>query len=94
MRERLDEEIGLDELAALLSLSRFYFGTAFRMATGKTPHDWLVGERIDRAKMLLRDPTTQVTEVALAVGYQTPSSFTAAFRKMVGLTPTEYRRLL
>ncbi|PSJ43659.1 AraC family transcriptional regulator [Sphingomonas deserti] len=94
MREHLDEEIGLDELAGLLSLSRFHFGTAFRLATGRTPHDWLVAERMERAQNLLRDPLLNVTEIALSVGYQTPSSFTAAFRRAVGLTPSDFRRRL
>lgn len=94
MREHIDEEIGLDELAALVSLSRFHFITAFRLATGRTPHDWLVGERIERARALLEDQRLPVTEIALSVGYQTPSSFTAAFRKAVGATPSEFRRQL
>lgn len=94
MREHLEEEVGLDELAALVSLSRFHFVTAFRLATGRTPHDWLVGERLGRARALLTDPRLPVTEIALSVGYQTPSAFTAAFRKVVGATPTEYRRQL
>ena len=94
MREHLEEEIGLDELAALLSLSRFHFGTAFRLATGRTPHEWLVGERIGRARALLADPRLPVTEIALSIGYQTPSSFAAAFRKVVGATPSEFRRQL
>ena len=94
MRDHIDEEVGLDELAALVSLSRFHFATAFKLATGRTPHDWLVGERIDRAQALLRQPDLPVTEIALSVGYQTPSSFAAAFRKAMGLTPSEYRRRL
>ena len=94
MREHLEEEVGLDELAALLSLSRFHFGTAFRLATGRTPHEWLVGERIGRARALLADPRLPVTEIALSIGYQTPSSFAAAFRKVVGATPSEFRRQL
>lgn len=94
MRDHLDEEVGLDELAGLLSLSRFHFATAFRLATGKTPHEWLVGERIGRARLMLENPDVPVTEIALAVGYQTPSSFAAAFRKLVGVTPTDFRRRL
>ncbi|MBI1291745.1 AraC family transcriptional regulator, partial [bacterium] len=48
MRDNLGAEIGLDELAALVSLSRSHFCTAFRLATGLTPHQWLTAERIDR----------------------------------------------
>jgi AraC family transcriptional regulator len=94
MREHLAEEIGLDELAALVNLSRFHFCTAFRKATGQTPHNWLMILRIEEARRLLETPALAVTDVALAVGYQTPSSFAAAFRKFVGTTPSAYRRAL
>ena len=94
MREHLAEEIGLDELAALVNLSRFHFCTAFRKATGQTPHNWLMILRIEEARRLLETPALAVTDVALAVGYQTPSSFAAAFRKLVGMTPSAYRRAL
>ncbi len=92
MNENLGEEIGLDELAALVNLSRFHFCTAFRKATGHTPHNWLVVLRIEEARRRLSDHTLAVTDIALSVGYQTPSSFAAAFRKVVGVTPSEYRR--
>jgi len=94
MREHLAKEIGLDELAALVNLSRFHFCTAFRKATGRTPHNWLMILRIEEARRLLETPALAVTDVALAVGYQTPSSFAAVFRKLVGMTPSAYRRAL
>lgn len=94
MREHLDEPMGLDQLAALVGLSRFHFCTAFRMATGRTPHDWLVALRIERARQLLAHPELKVTEVALAVGYETPSSFAASFRRVTGMTPTAFRQAL
>lgn len=95
MCERLEQEIGLDELAALVGLSRFHFCTAFRKATGRSPYAWLVVQRMAEAKKLLAAvPDLPVTEVGLSVGYQTPSAFTAAFRKVTGGTPTEYRRRL
>ena len=94
MQEHLDEAIGLQELANLVRLSRFHFATAFRQATRQTPFGWLTELRITRARQLLGDPELPVTEIALEVGYQTPSAFTAAFRKRTGLTPNEYRRLL
>jgi AraC family transcriptional regulator len=92
MLERLGEELSLNELAGILQLSRFHFCTAFRQATGKTPHEWLVLQRIDSAKKLLEDRLLSVTEVGLSVGYGTPSAFAAAFRKIVGVTPTDFRR--
>lgn len=92
MQEHLDGEISLDDLSALVHLSRFHFCTAFRLATGRTPHEWLVIKRIEKARQLLTEPALRITDIALAVGYGTPSAFTASFRKLVGVTPTEFRR--
>lgn len=92
MQDRLDRDISLNELAGLLDLSRFHFCTAFRLATGQTPHEWLTVRRIERARELLRDPALRVTDIALAVGYSTPSAFSASFRKVTGMTPTDFRR--
>ena len=88
----LDRRIGLDELASLTSLSRSYFCTAFRLAMDCTAQEWLAGERISRAQELLERSEIPVTEVALAVGYQTHSAFSNVFRKRIGMTPSEFRR--
>lgn len=92
MSERLGAPIGLDDLAATTGLSRFHFCTAFRLATGSTPHEWLVRLRVERARQLLAVSTLSITEISFAVGYETPSSFAAAFRKLMKMTPTEFRR--
>lgn len=94
MRSMMEQEIGLDELAALVHLSRFHFCTAFKKATGRSPHEALTMMRIARAKEMLADPAMPVTEIGLCVGYQTPSSFAASFRKTVGMSPSEFRRRL
>ena len=94
MREHLGRSVGLSELAALVNLSRFHFCRAFRLTTGCTPHQWLTRARMERARRLLADPNLSVTEVALSVGYETPSAFTASFRRIVGLTPSQFRRSL
>jgi AraC family transcriptional regulator len=91
MTDFLDTEIRLDDLAALVDLSRFHFVTAFRLATGQTPHEWLTALRIAQSKRLLADRTTPITTIALAVGYQTPSSFASTFRKVTGSTPSAFR---
>jgi AraC family transcriptional regulator len=94
MRQNLDQDIGLQELADLVSLSRFYFCSAFRMATGYTPHEWLTRLRMHEARRLLADPSLPISAIALTVGYQTPSAFSATFRRLVGATPREFRRSL
>lgn len=91
MMDHLDEAIGLQQLADQLHIGRFHFCTAFRKATGFTPHRWLVRMRMQRACELLAEGRLSITEIALEVGYQTPSSFAHAFRLMVGTTPRDYR---
>lgn len=94
MSERLDQEVSLGELAGLINLSRFHFCTAFRLATGQTPREWLIARRIERACKLLAHPAMSITRVGLAVGYATPSAFAASFHKRMGVTPSEFRRAL
>jgi AraC-like DNA-binding protein len=94
LRENFAQDIRVQELADLVNLSRFHFCTAFRMSTGCTPHEWLTRQRIAYAKKLLKEGTLRITDIALAAGYQTPSSFSANFHRMVGLTPSEFRRRL
>ena len=94
MRENLEHEITLDDMAGLLSISRFHFATAFKQATGMTPHEALIAQRMEAAKSLLANKALDITQIALSVGYGTPSSFTAAFRKSNGVTPTVFRQAL
>jgi AraC-type DNA-binding domain-containing proteins len=92
MLANLDRPISLSELAQLVGLSRFHFCTAFRLATARTPGSWLTDQRICRAVALLEERKLSITEIALEVGYETPSSFTARFHQRMGVTPSEYRR--
>jgi len=92
MKERLDQEITLQELAEVVRLSRFHFCSAFHRATGSTPHEMLRRLRVDVACRLLTSSNQSISEIALSVGFQTPSAFAARFRKAVGLTPREFRR--
>jgi AraC family transcriptional regulator len=94
MREFLDRDIGLDEMAGLVGLSRFHFCTAFRLAVGTSPHHYLTALRMDQARRLLTEPSLPIIQVALAVGYQTPAAFTASFRKANKMTPSAFRRTL
>jgi AraC-like DNA-binding protein len=72
-------------------LSKFHFIRLFKRAYGTTPHQYLSDVRINQAKKLLLTVAT-VMEVCLAVGFESPSSFTGFFKKATGRTPSEYRR--
>jgi AraC family transcriptional regulator len=92
--EHLAEPIPLDALAKLVHLSSYYFCRAFKQSFGIPPHRYHIGRRIERAKTLLAEPACSVTEIALELGFSETSSFSAAFRHVTGITPTEYRRTL
>jgi AraC family transcriptional regulator len=92
MQAHLAEDIRLKDLADLVGRSQFHFCRAFRVATGSTPHQALVRLRVRSARKLLAQTKLSVTEVGMAVGYHTPSSFAHAFRVVLGETPSEFRR--
>ena len=88
----LAEEISLAALAALVDLSLYHFARAFKQSFGVPPHRYHMARRMDRAKSLLQGPALPVTQIGVQIGFRETSSFTRAFRKATGLTPTEYRR--
>jgi AraC family transcriptional regulator len=92
IEEHLSEQISLATLAQLARLSPFYFCRAFKQSFGVPPHRFHTGRRIEHAKVLLAGRKTSVTEIGLIVGYSETSSFTAAFRKITGQTPSSYHR--
>jgi AraC family transcriptional regulator len=94
IEEHLAEQISLATLARLVGLSPYHFCRAFRQSFGTPPHRYHGSRRIERARTLLVESASSVTEIGLAVGFHETSSFTAAFRKATGQTPTAYRRSL
>ena len=92
IEERLTDDLRLSELAELAGLSPFHFARAFKQSFGLPPHRYHINRRIERAKTLLTRPAISVTEVALAVGFAETSSFSTAFRKNMGLAPSDFRR--
>ncbi len=94
IEEHLTESIPIATLAQLARLSPYYFCRAFKQSLGVPPHRYHSNRRIERAKTLLAKPGLSVTEIGLTLGFSETSSFTAAFRKATGLTPTAYHRSL
>jgi AraC family transcriptional regulator len=94
MEEHLAEDIPVAKLAALARLSRFHFCRSFRRSFGTSPHRYHSMRKVERAKQLLANRRVSVTDIALDIGFHETSSFTAAFRRLAGQTPTSYRRSL
>jgi AraC family transcriptional regulator len=88
----LAEDVSLAALAELTDLSLYHFARAFRQSFGAPPHRYHMARRMDYARALLQKPALSVTEIGVEAGFRETSSFTRAFRKFTGLTPSEYRR--
>ena len=85
-------DISLDSVSAILNLNSAYFSTLFKRTFGVNFLDYLTELRMEAAKNLLADPLRSTAEVAGMVGYESANYFTRAFKKKVGMTPTDYRR--
>lgn len=88
---RLDCPPSLEELAAAVNLSPFYFARVFRQATGLPPHAWLKQRRLGRARTLLRLGYLPFN-VAFDLGFADQSHLNRQFKQAYGVTPGEYRR--
>jgi AraC family transcriptional regulator len=88
----LADRISIADVAKLCRLSERHFHRAFRATTGQTPLDYVVAQRMEKARLLLASAPKSIAEVALAVGYANPTHFARAFHAATGLNPSAYRR--
>jgi AraC family transcriptional regulator len=89
---RMEDDLTLDEMAQSVGLSTAHFARMFRKSTGETPHQFVLRQRLERAKAMLRAPDARVLDVALACGFKTQQHFAQVFRDIWGVSPTEYRQ--
>ena len=87
------EPLSLSEIAQSAILSRFHFSRVFREATWVSPGRYLSAVRIYQAKRLLATTKLSVTDISLAVGYNSLGSFTNHFTDSVGTSPSRFRRM-
>lgn len=91
MRQKLDHAWTIAELAALAGMSSRSFLRRFESATGQTPAQWLLQQRISEAKSLLENSDLCVDEIALTCGFGSATNFRHHFRNVLSLTPSAYR---
>jgi AraC family transcriptional regulator len=89
---KIEDELTLCEMAQAVELSTAYFSRMFRKSTGETPHQFLMRQRVERAKEMLRSSNARVMDVAVACGFKSQQHFAQVFRHVYGVSPTEYRQ--
>ncbi|WP_454625908.1 helix-turn-helix domain-containing protein [Bradyrhizobium cenepequi] len=87
----LDEKVTLADMAAAARLSRMHFAALFLRATGLTPHQYLLKQRVSAAQDMLRTTDKSIVDIALSVGFSTQAHFTTVFKRIVGQTPLKWR---
>lgn len=86
-----DSSLSIKDISEHVHLSSSYLCTVFKTETGQTLNQYLTQFRIEKAKQLLLDPRNKISEIAALVGYCDSNYFGKAFKKVVGLSPSEYR---
>lgn len=89
--EHLDDDLGIDALAERAAMSPRTLVRRFRAELGTTPRQWVLAHRIDRARQLLEETDLGVEHVAALVGFSSSGSLRPHFRRVTGLSPSEYR---
>jgi AraC family transcriptional regulator len=94
INDNLSRNISLAEIAANVEMSPFHFARLFKHSVGLAPHQYVLEQRIDRAKTLLSETALSLAEIAYRLGFASQSHFTAVFRRLTSTTPEAYRKRL
>lgn len=87
----LEGPLSVQAMAELLGLSEGFFMRAFKQATGKSPHSYLIDRRLARARACLRDSNASLSEIALACGFSSQAHMATAFKQRIGVSPGQLR---
>jgi AraC family transcriptional regulator len=91
--DNLEDSPTLEQMAAIARLSPYHFSRQFKITTGLPPHQYVIARRVERAQELLRkDNEIGLARVALQVGFSDQSQFSFHFKRMVGVTPSQFRK--
>lgn len=87
----LDQDLRLETLAQLLDMSQFHFSRLFKQSMGASPYQYLIRQRVERAKSLLKTSDRPIVDIALECGFNSHSHLSKQFRQVTGMTPKTYR---
>lgn len=91
-RSTMHNNAGLDELASVVHLSAYHFGRLFKQTTGLSPYQFVLQQKIEYAKRLMKQRTGPIGEIAYQLNFSDQAHFSNAFRKATGLSPREFIR--
>ncbi|HHV98028.1 MAG TPA: helix-turn-helix transcriptional regulator [Clostridiaceae bacterium] len=94
LRDQYDANYSLEEAAQIAHLSPYHFIRTFKAYTGKSPYEYLMLVKLNKAKELLSSNKSSITEVCYTCGFNNLSNFINCFKKKVGVTPSEYRKIM
>jgi AraC-like DNA-binding protein len=92
VRENLEKEVTLKRMATIVGMSESNFSRRFKTSMGITPYQYVLQERLEEAKHMLRHQELSLVDIAAATGFCSQSHFTTVFKKSTKLTPLQYRR--
>jgi AraC family transcriptional regulator len=93
IEEHLDAGLTLEQMAAAAHLSEYHFARQFKAATGVPPHQYVIERRVERAQQLLQpDGDLSLAEIAARAGFSDQSQFSHHFKRVVGVTPRQFRK--
>ncbi|MFS0879417.1 GyrI-like domain-containing protein [Metabacillus niabensis] len=92
IESNLDNELYIDDIAAIACMSKFHFQRMFNMLTGYTVSEYIRNRRITVAAQELVNTKSKVIDVAMKYGYESPESFSKAFRKIHGISPSDAKK--
>jgi AraC family transcriptional regulator len=92
IHDRLSTEFKLQDIAQELGIGQYHFSRLFKQSIGISPYQYVIQQRVECAKRLLKQEEKSIADIALASGFSSQSQMTQHFRKLTGTTPSLYRR--
>ncbi|MGL5924472.1 helix-turn-helix domain-containing protein [Chroococcidiopsis sp.] len=90
----LDRDLSLVQIAGEIDFSPTYFASLFKRTTGMSPHRYVIGQRVERAKLMLAKTDLAIANIALQVGFSSQSHLTQQFKRLTGMTPKQIRFII